>query len=45
VIEREVPAIVSAGIWERAQQVLHDSFLFSDRNAKRLYLLRGLVRC
>jgi site-specific DNA recombinase len=45
VIEREVPAIVSAEIWERAQVVLHEHILFSRRNAKRSYLLRGIIKC
>ncbi len=45
VIEREVPAIVSVELWERAQKVLHEHMLFSRRNAKRAYLLRGLIKC
>jgi len=45
VIEREVPAIVSVELWERAQEVLHEHMLFSPRNAKRAYLLHGLIKC
>lgn len=45
VIEREVPAIVSAELWERAQVVLHEHMLFSRRNAQRSYLLRGMIKC
>lgn len=45
VIERVVPAIVNAEQWERAQQVLRENMLFSRRNAKRSYLLRGLIKC
>jgi site-specific DNA recombinase len=45
IIEREVPAIVSPEMWARAQEVLRSHLLFSDRNAKRMYLLRGLIKC
>jgi len=45
IIERQVPAIVTVEIWERAQQVLRENMLFSARNAKRKYLLRGLIKC
>jgi site-specific DNA recombinase len=45
IIEREVPAIVSVEQWERAQQVLHSNMLFSSRNGKHPYLLRGLIKC
>ena len=45
VIEREVPAIVSVDCWDRAQVVLHEHVLFSPRNAKRSYLLRGIIKC
>ncbi len=44
-IERNVPAIVDADMWERAQQRLHDNMRFSPKNAKHRYLLRGLVKC
>src|SRR5262249_48966298 len=45
VIVRSVPAIVTADLWERARHSLHTNQLLATRNAKRLYLLRGLVRC
>src|SRR5207245_9819632 len=35
----------SVGLWELAQKVLHEHMLFSRRNAKRAYLLRGLIKC
>jgi site-specific DNA recombinase len=44
-IEREVPAIVDAPTWERAQEALHQRLLWSARNAKNEYLLRGLIVC
>lgn len=44
-IPREVPAIVSEEIWERAQQVLKENQLEAMKNAKRQYLLRGLIKC
>lgn len=44
-IPREVPAIVSEEIWEKAQQVLRDNQLEAMKNAKRQYLLRGLIKC
>ena len=45
VIEREVPAIISVEVWDRAQVILHEHMLFSMRNAKQLYLLKGLIKC
>ncbi|WP_422393093.1 hypothetical protein MTBGP_11130 [Moorella thermoacetica] len=44
-IMREVPAIVSREVWEKAQQVLRENQLEATRNAKRQYLLRGLIKC
>ena len=44
-IERPVPAIVDAELWERAQRTLRRNALFSWRNARRKYLLRGLIKC
>ncbi len=44
-IEREVPPIVSAEVWEQAQHVLHDHQLEAVKNTKRRYLLRGLIKC
>jgi site-specific DNA recombinase len=45
VIERPVPAIVDESLWSRAQDVLRRNMLFSARNARRKYLLRGLAKC
>lgn len=45
IITREVPAIVSSDQWEKAQKVLKDNHLEAMRNAKRKYLLRGLIKC
>lgn len=45
IISREVPAIVSKEIWEKAQQVLKENQLFSKKNAVRQYLLSGLIKC
>ncbi|MDO7787230.1 recombinase family protein [Desulforamulus aquiferis] len=44
-ITREVPAIVSAADWTRAQKVLRENQLDSTRNSKNHYLLRGLIKC
>lgn len=44
-IPREVPAIVSEKTWEKAQQVLKENQLEAVKNAKRKYLLRGLIKC
>jgi site-specific DNA recombinase len=44
-IEREVPAIVPADQWERAQAVLTANKRLAKKNAKRQYLLRGLITC
>lgn len=44
-IAREVPAIVSEEIWEKAQQVLRENQICSAKNAKHQYLLKGLIKC
>jgi len=45
-IERAFPAIVSPETWEAAQRQLKaNRIALSPQNAKRVYLLRGLVRC
>jgi site-specific DNA recombinase len=44
-IERTVPALVDQATWDRAQAQLVRNRALSTRNAKRLYLLRGLVHC
>lgn len=43
--ESEVPPIVTLGDWTAAQRVLAENKLYSQRNAQRDYLLRGLIRC
>jgi len=45
IIERPVPAIVDEDLWRRAQETLRRNLLFSKRNARRKYLLRGLAKC
>lgn len=44
-ISREVPAIVSEEMWNMAQEVLRENQIEAFRNAKRPYLLRGLIKC
>lgn len=44
-IPREVPAIVSEEVWQKAQEVLKDNQLEAMKNAKRKYLLRGMIKC
>jgi transcriptional regulator with XRE-family HTH domain len=45
VISRQVPAIVTEAIWNKAQQTLQQNFLFGLRSARNQYLLRGLIKC
>jgi site-specific DNA recombinase len=40
-----VPPLVSVETWAAAQAALERNMLWSGRNAKREYLLRGLMRC
>lgn len=40
-----VPALVDAATWAAVQERLKRNQAFASRNAKRLYLLTGLVRC
>lgn len=44
-IRRSVPAIVDGEVWANAQAALHGHQIFSARNSKRKYLLRGLIKC
>jgi site-specific DNA recombinase len=44
-IERKVPAIVDPTTWDRAQEQLRKNRLWSPRNGKRSYLLRGIMKC
>lgn len=41
----ECPAIVDIETFEKAQVRLRDNSLRSDRNAERVYPLRGLIKC
>lgn len=44
-IVRMVPAIVDVETWDQTQTTLANNLRFSPRNAKHIYLLRGLIRC
>ncbi len=44
-IERQVPAIVDADTWQRAQNTLRNNSLSRPDIVKRAYLLRGLMKC
>ena len=44
IITRKVPPSYRED-WRKAQQTLKSNFLFGKRNARRQYLLRGLVKC
>jgi site-specific DNA recombinase len=45
VIERPVPALVLDEVCETAQRTLERNLRFARRNARRDYLLRGLIKC
>lgn len=40
-----VPAIISRDVWEAAQEQRSRNSFMARRNAKRSYLLRGMIRC
>ncbi|MEJ1929566.1 recombinase family protein [Nostoc sp. NIES-2111] len=44
-VVRAVPAIVTPELWQQAQAALKANCMFSSRNAKNNYLLRGLMKC
>lgn len=44
-VSREVPAIIDDRVWQRTQDALRRNQSLSPHNAKRKYLLRGLVTC
>lgn len=45
-IKRDVPPIISAELWDKAQKVKVENTIISKRNnTKRNYLLRGLIKC
>jgi site-specific DNA recombinase len=45
VVTSTCPPIVDSDTFDKARNRLKDHCLWSDRNSKRLYLLRGLVKC
>jgi site-specific DNA recombinase len=45
IIVRRVAPIVDGDVWRQAQAVLKSNQLYSDRNVKMQYLLRGLIKC
>lgn len=45
IITRKVPAIVSEDTWYKAQETIEDNKIEANRNRKRKYLLRGLIKC
>ena len=45
IIDQEVPAIIPRETWDRAQALTRSNWSNSPRNAKRDYLLRGLLFC
>ena len=44
-IEHKVPSVVERSTWEEAQRLLQRNWEWASRNAKRDYLLRGLLYC
>ena len=44
-VSQAVPVIVSPELWETAQEAIRSNLRFAKRNAQRVYLLRGLIRC
>lgn len=43
--EFSCPAIITEEQWNKAQQKLKDNYFNARRNAKRQYLLRGIIKC
>lgn len=44
-IKREVPAIVDADVWAKAQKVLKGNKIEAMKNTKNRYLLKSLIKC
>jgi site-specific DNA recombinase len=44
-VKIDIPAIVDAATWDEAQRCLTENKQRASRNAKRTYLLRGMVFC
>ncbi|PYS81273.1 MAG: hypothetical protein DMF67_17385 [Acidobacteria bacterium] len=40
-----IPAVVPAGLWDACARLRAENVRLASRNAKHLYLLRGLARC
>lgn len=45
IVARPVPAIITEETWQKAQKTMKANFLFCAKNARRQYLLRGLIKC
>jgi site-specific DNA recombinase len=45
IAECETPRLVDDATYQAAQRLLGERFIEATRNARRLYLLRGLIRC
>ncbi len=45
IIYTQVPAIIDAETWERARLIAKRNWKNASRNARRFYLLRGLIKC
>ena len=45
IITQQVPTIIPRDTWEFAQQLRSSNWVYAPRNAKRNYLLRGLMFC
>jgi site-specific DNA recombinase len=44
-VESEAPALVPGALWEQVQRQLAQNRRLATKNAKRTYLLRGLIAC
>jgi site-specific DNA recombinase len=44
-IGQEIPPIIDRSTWEEAARLRRENHAWASRNAKRNYLLRGLIRC
>jgi DNA invertase Pin-like site-specific DNA recombinase len=45
IISQEVPTVISRETWQTTQGLLRNNWAYAPRNAKRDYLLRGLILC
>ena len=44
-IVRDVPAIVTKELWQKAQDTLQNNYTWGKQKPKKQYLLRGFIRC